>query len=70
MKEQLEAAQRDVEKELTYCNVITNPVVADKKAYPIRWLIVLISAISTLLLTLIVISLVENFRGIANTTKP
>lgn len=70
LKEQLEAAQRDVEKELTYCNVITNPVVADNKAYPIRWLIVLISVISTLLLTLIVISLVENFRGIANTTKP
>lgn len=70
LKEQLEAAQRDVEKDLTYCNVITNPVVADKKAYPIRWLIVLISVISTLLLTLIVISLVENFRGIANATKP
>ena len=64
LKEQLEAAQRDVEKDLTYCNVIVNPVVSDKKAYPIRWLIVLISVAGTVLLTLLVISLLENIRGV------
>lgn len=64
LKEQLEAAQRDVEKDLTYCNVISNPVVADKKAYPIRWLIVLVSVVGTLMLTLVVLSLIENSRGI------
>lgn len=63
LKEQLEAAQRDVEKNLTYCNVITNPVVADKKAYPIRWLIILSSVLATLLIAVLVISLLENVRG-------
>lgn len=68
LKEQLEAAVRDVEKNLTYCNVITNPVVADKKAYPIRWLIVLVSVMGTLLMTFLFLSLLENMRGSA--TKP
>lgn len=66
LKEQLEAAQRDVEKNLTYCNVITNPVVADKKAYPIRWLIVLSSVLGTLLMTILILSLVENVRATTN----
>jgi capsule polysaccharide export protein KpsE/RkpR len=65
LKEQLEAAVRDVEKDLTYCNVITNPVVADKKAYPIRWLIVLVSVAGTLLMTLLFLSILENVRGAA-----
>lgn len=63
LKEQLEAAQRDVEKTLTYCNVITNPVVADKKSYPIRWLIVTVSVLSTLLLSVLSLSIAENIRG-------
>lgn len=63
LKEQLEAAVRDVEKNLTYCNVITNPVVADKKAYPIRWLIVVVSVLGTLLMTFLFLSVLENMRG-------
>ncbi|MBI1288181.1 MAG: hypothetical protein GC178_11465 [Flavobacteriales bacterium] len=66
LKEQLEAAQRDVEKNLTYCNVITNPVVADKKAYPIRWLIVVSSVLSTLLISILVLSIAESVRATAN----
>ncbi|TNF25946.1 MAG: hypothetical protein EP314_06300 [Bacteroidetes bacterium] len=62
LKEQLEAAQRDVEKNLTYCNVITNPVVADKKAYPIRWLIVVSSVVGTLLMTILILGVMENMR--------
>ena len=64
LKEQLEAAQRDVEKNLTYCNVITNPVVADKKAYPIRWLIVTVSVLATLLVSILFLGIMENFREI------
>ncbi|MFT4544292.1 MAG: hypothetical protein ACI9EQ_000749 [Bacteroidia bacterium] len=63
LKEQLEAAVRDVEKDLTYCSVITNPVVADKKAYPIRWLIVLVSVMATLLLSILFIGITENLRA-------
>lgn len=63
LKEQLEAAERDVAKNLTYCNIITNPVVSDKKAYPIRWLIVLVSVLGTVLMTILILGIVENLRG-------
>lgn len=62
LKEQLDEAQRDVVKNLTYCNVIINPVVTDKKAYPIRWLIVLVSVFGTLLISILFLGLMENLR--------
>ncbi len=64
LKVQYENALRDVEKNLTYCNVVTSPFVADKKSYPVRWLIVSISVISALLFSMIVISVVENYKGV------
>lgn len=48
-----ENAKRDVVKKLTYTNTIVFPEVSDKKVYPIRWLIVLGSTLSTLFLVLI-----------------
>lgn len=39
-------ALSDMQKELTYTNVISKPFPADKKSYPIRWLIVVISVIT------------------------
>ncbi len=44
-----ENAERDVYKKLTYANVVTRPQPSDKKAFPVRWLIVLISVGSSLL---------------------
>jgi capsular polysaccharide biosynthesis protein len=41
-----EDAQRNVNKELTFASVVTNPIPADKKSYPIRWIIILISGLS------------------------
>jgi hypothetical protein len=71
LKEQLEAAHRDVEKNLTYCNIISNPVPADKKAYPIRWLIVLVSVMGTLMMTILFLSIMENMRGtVSNSDEP
>ena len=66
LKVQYENALRDVEKNLTYCNVVTSPFVADKKSYPVRWLIVVISTLSTLLFSLIVISVIENYNAEKN----
>lgn len=63
LKVQYENALRDVEKNLTYCNVVTSPFVADKKSYPVRWLIVVISTLSTLMFSLIVISVIENYNS-------
>lgn len=68
LKEQLEEAQRDVEKDLTYSNIIINPVESDKKAYPVRWLIVAASVLGTLLLAILVVGIIENLKQPATTS--
>ncbi|MFN8350928.1 MAG: hypothetical protein U0U25_05635 [Flavobacteriales bacterium] len=47
---ELEKVRTDLSKELTYTNVVVYPEVPDKKVYPVRWLIVLVSTASTLFL--------------------
>ncbi len=63
LKEQLEQALKDVEKQLTYCNIITQPEIADRKAYPVRWLIVMASVLSAMLTALIFLAVLENARA-------
>lgn len=55
-----ENAYRDVYKELTYANVVTRPFPSDKKAYPVRWLIVLISVGSSLLLAFMILLIFDS----------
>ncbi len=45
----------DVTKELTYTNVVVYPEVSDKKVYPIRWLIVVLSTASALFLCFVLL---------------
>ena len=52
-----EIAEREVFKHLTYANVVTDPSPSDKKASPVRWLIVLISISSSVLMAFIIILL-------------
>jgi capsule polysaccharide export protein KpsE/RkpR len=40
----------DVTKELTYTNVVVYPEVSDKKVYPVRWLVLVLTVASSLLL--------------------
>jgi capsule polysaccharide export protein KpsE/RkpR len=47
----------DMSKELTYANVVVYPERADKKVYPVRWLIVLISMASACFLCLVLLML-------------
>jgi capsule polysaccharide export protein KpsE/RkpR len=49
----------DSEKTLTYTNVVVKPFPSDKKAYPIRWLIVTVAVLASFLFSLIVIMIVE-----------
>lgn len=46
--------------DLSYSNVITEPYPADKKSYPIRWVVVTLSALGALLLSILVIFIIEN----------
>ena len=49
----------DSEKFLTYTNVVVKPFPSDKKAYPVRWLIVTIATFASTLFSLIVIIIIE-----------
>lgn len=57
-----ELAKFNVEKKLSYVTVVTHPVVSDKKSHPVRWLILLLSLISTASLFFIIIAILENSR--------
>ncbi len=51
---------KDLNKELTYANVITKPAPSYVKAYPVRWLIVLASVASSNLLLFILFIVLDN----------
>ena len=48
--------------DLTYSNVITSPFPSDKKAYPIRWLIVVIASVVTFFVAVIVVVVIDNYK--------
>jgi uncharacterized protein involved in exopolysaccharide biosynthesis len=44
----------EFQKDITYSHVVESPFPADKKSYPVRWLIVIFSAFSAIFLALLV----------------
>jgi len=56
----------ELDRKLTYSSVISKPIVADKKSYPIRWLILAGSAISAIILCFVALIIIENIRKIKN----
>lgn len=53
-------AYRELNKEITYSSMVTSPYVSDKKSWPKRSVIVLMSVLLTLILTVIIIGVIEN----------
>ena len=53
----------DVNKVLTYTNVVVHPEVSDKKVYPIRWLIVVVTTVMAMLLCYILLFIRDQNRG-------
>jgi capsular polysaccharide biosynthesis protein len=49
----------DLNKELTYISEVTSPIIADKKSYPIRWLIILVSVLSADLFLFVMLLMIE-----------
>ena len=49
----------EYEKEITFCQVVQYPVVADKKSYPVRWLIVAFATVSAVFLSLLVFLILD-----------
>lgn len=64
LKMKLEQAQADRDSNLPHKFVVNKAQPADKKAYPIRWLVVAISTIAGLLLALLLIVVQENLKKI------
>lgn len=61
IKAKYEEAKVDATQNLPHKFVVTNAYEAEKKAYPIRWLITLIATISTLLLSFVVLIAIDRF---------
>lgn len=51
-------------KEFTYTNMVSHPVVPDKKATPIRWLILMYTVIAAAFFSVVIIAIIENSRSI------
>ena len=46
--------------DLTYSNIVTEPYPADKKSYPVRWVVVALCGLGALLLTILTLFVIEN----------
>ncbi len=64
LKAKLEEARVDAEQELPQKFVVNDAYVAEKKSYPIRWVIVMISTFSVLLITILIILVLDNLSKI------
>ena len=55
--------------ELTYSNIITEPFPSDKKAFPVRWVVVALCGLGALLLSIVVIFIIENRKRFVGENK-
>lgn len=63
LKEKYEEARVDAEDNLPHTFIVSNAYKAEKKSYPIRWLIVLISTLSSLLLFIVVVGIIDSVKS-------
>jgi capsule polysaccharide export protein KpsE/RkpR len=61
-KNQYETELREINKNISYSQVISSPIPSDKKAYPIRWAVVVITMLTSLIFSLIVIAVIDSKR--------
>jgi len=64
MRSKYREAKVDAEKSLQHKFIVNNAFPAEKKTYPIRWLIVVVSTLASFLLALILILFVESVKSI------
>jgi capsule polysaccharide export protein KpsE/RkpR len=62
IKAKYEEARVDAEQVITQKFIVNKAVKAEKKAYPIRWLIVVLSTLSSLLFGMLVLMIFENIK--------
>jgi uncharacterized protein involved in exopolysaccharide biosynthesis len=62
LKLDYDRAVLDYNRNYTYMSILNKPFPADKKSYPVRWIIVVVSAMASLFLAIIVIGVIESRR--------
>ena len=62
IKNSYEMALKEINKKISYSQVISSPIPSDKKAYPVRWAVVAITIITSLIFSLIVIAVIDSKR--------
>lgn len=67
LRMKLEQAEADLQSELPHKFVVDRAQPSDKKAYPVRWLVVAVSTVAALLLALLLIVVQENIKKIRTT---
>jgi capsular polysaccharide biosynthesis protein len=67
IKVEYENVLKDMTKELTYSNLVTKPVPAERKSYPVRSLMILMFTASVLFFSLLVMVIMENNRRLRGT---
>ena len=67
IKDKYQEAKVDAEQSIPEKFVVDRAFPAEKKSYPTRWVIVAVATISALIITLLAIALLENFRKIQQT---
>lgn len=60
IKDEYDKNFTEVQKKITYSLIVSTPYPADKKSYPIRWLIVVGSTLGALIIAFIAIAFIEN----------
>lgn len=62
LKTKYEGTKADVEQALPQKFIVSNAFPAEKKSYPVRWIIVVVSTMASLLMAVIAILLLENIK--------
>ena len=57
-----EETLKEYQKNISYVHVVEKPYVLNKKVYPVRWLIVLFSLITTLVFSIIIVIVFESLK--------
>ena len=64
IKEKFDKAKIDAEEELPQTFKVDSAYPAEKKSYPVRWLIVFVASVSTLLLTIFILILIDSLKNV------
>ncbi len=59
VKKEYDIAVMNFNRKYTYANIITEPFPADKKSYPVRWLVLVLAVAGSLFFEILVISIIE-----------